>query len=314
MIRELDHRGAGLRGIVAAMLRRGLPFALSLLVLSIAGCPSDDGQADEVGDTGSETSDTNSTSESETDTGSLADPNLLEVPGGTFDMGCADSDGNCDGDNQPVHSVTVSPYWIEATEVTAIAYQECFDAGGCSEPNSGGSCSWGNPIANQHPINCVTWQQASDYCTWKGRRLPSEAEWEFAARSTSGRAYPWGSAVASCEIAHMFQMTTEQSTYGCDTNDTAPVGSYPGGASPVGALDMAGNVEEWVADWYSDTWYGESPASDPSGPAEGTLRSVRGGDWYDASPFNLRTMKRARSNPDVGAPERGFRCAADQNP
>lgn len=296
------------------MIRRVLPLALSLVFLPLAACSGDDDAGDEIGDTGTETTGTATETGSETDTGTELDPNLLEIPGGAFDMGCSDADGNCDPENQPVHTVTLSPYWIEATEVTVAAYQACVDGGGCTEPGTGTPCSFGSPLAIMHPINCVTWQQATDYCGWKGRRLPSEAEWEFAARGNTGRAYPWGSAVASCDFAHMYQMISEQSTFGCDTNDTAPVGSYPDGVSLYGAFDMAGNVEEWTADWYSETFYAESPASDPSGPVEGTLRVTRGGDYYDASPFNLRTMERARANPDIGAPERGFRCAADQNP
>jgi formylglycine-generating enzyme required for sulfatase activity len=291
---------------------------LSLVPLSLAGCPGDDEAGDEVAETatGTETSATTeiSETETETETGAELDPNLLEIPGGTFDMGCTALDGNCDPENQPAHAVTLSPYWIEATEVTVAAYKQCVDAGGCTEPGKDSPCSYSNLLTLDHPINCVTWQQATDYCGWKGRRLPTEAEWEFAARGTTGRPFPWGTAEASCAFAHMFQMNSEQSTYGCDTNDTAAVGSYPDGVSAYGAFDMAGNVEEWVADWFSLTWYAESPANDPIGPSEGTQRSVRGGDYYDASHFNLRTMERARANPDITAAERGFRCAADQNP
>lgn len=284
--------------------------ALALLCPLLLACPADDA-GDEVASTETAGDTTTDTAESGSETGEPPDPNLIEIPGGSFDMGCLPSDGECDADNQPAHAVTLSPYAIEATEVTVAAYTECVDAGGCSEPTSGAPCSYGNALAAQHPINCVTWQQAVDYCTWKGRRLPSEAEWEFAARSNSGRLFPWGSAVATCEFAHMFQMMSEQSTFGCDTNDTAPVGSYPTGSSAFGLFDMAGNVEEWTADWYGETWYAESPAADPSGPSEGTLRVVRGGDWYDASPNNLRAVERARAMPTVAVAERGFRCAAD---
>jgi sulfatase modifying factor 1 len=297
------------------MTRRFRPLVLSLIPLVLAACPGDDEAGDEVAETGTEGTEGTEGTDGTTETGTEGDPNLLEIPGGTFEMGCSVSDGSCDPENQPVHSITLSPYWIEATEVTVGAFKECVDAGGCSAPaNVDLPCSYGSPLAIDHPINCVTWQQAADYCEWKGRRLPTEAEWEFAARSNSGRPFPWGTAEATCEFAHMFQMMSEQSTFGCDTNDTAPVGSYPTGVSPFGVLDMAGNVEEWVADWFSLTWYAESPAEDPIGPAEGMQRSVRGGDYYDASPFNLRTMERARANPDSTAPERGFRCAADQNP
>ncbi len=249
----------------------------------------------------------------ETDTGVEPDPNLLEIPGGTFDMGCVEAlNGDCDTDN-PSHSVTVSRFWLESTEVTVLAYEACVDAGTCSEPATGGECNWGLLPMGDHPVNCVTWQQAFDYCAWKGRRLPSEAEWELAARGTTGRPFPWGTEDPDCTRAHMFEMQEEMGGYGCLTNTTAAVGTYPSGASPFGALDMAGNVEEWVNDWFSETYYTEGPSSDPLGPSEGTQRVHRGGDYLDASPNNLRTFERWRADPDIAVPERGFRCAGDSN-
>lgn len=292
------------------MPRTRLAVSLALLLPTL-GCPGGEGDDEASGTSGSESETSTSMPETGSETGEPGDDDLIAIPGGSFEMGCLAGETECDVDNQPAHTVTLSPYAIETTEVTVAAYTACVEAGGCSEPTTGAPCSYGIALAAQHPINCVTWQQAVDYCTWKGRRLPSEAEWEFAARSNSGRLYPWGSAEASCSFAHMFQMMSEQSTFGCDTNDTAPVGSYPTGVSAFGLLDMAGNVEEWTADWYAETYYAESPGTDPSGPSEGTMRVVRGGDWYDASPNNLRAIERARAMPTIGAVERGFRCAAD---
>jgi formylglycine-generating enzyme required for sulfatase activity len=139
--------------------------------------------------------------------------------------------------------------------------------------------------------------------------LPTEAEWEYAATGGLDRPYPWGSAEASCTHAHMFETINEMGDYGCSTGTTAPVGSYPNGASPFGMLDMAGNVEEWVADWYAEDYYGMSPASDPQGPTEGTQKVHRGGDLFDAASVNLRVFERWHSDPTVGVSERGFRCA-----
>ncbi|MCA9696820.1 MAG: SUMF1/EgtB/PvdO family nonheme iron enzyme [Myxococcales bacterium] len=283
---------------------------MSVLVLLVAtsGCPADEPAADDEG-TDSETG-TDSTDTGDSDTGELPDPNLAEVPGGTFEMGCTVADGTCDAD-APVHSVTLSGFAMELTEVTVEAYQACVDAGGCTAAGEGGDCNTGSAGRDQHPVNCVTWQQAADYCGWKGRRLPTEAEWEYAARGDDGRVFPWGDTAASCAYAHMFETVMEMGDYGCMSGATAPVGSYPSGASPFGMLDMAGNVEEWVADWYDASYYNAGPASDPPGPAGGTQRVQRGGDLLDASANNLRSFERWRSAPDAATGERGFRCAAD---
>jgi iron(II)-dependent oxidoreductase len=288
--------------LVARPLRH-LAF-LSVVSISLFACGGDDGAG--TGDSATDTGSDEQTPESG-ETGEEDDPNLLAIPGGTFEMGCGPSDVPCDADNPP-HEVTISAFEMEATEVTVAAYTECVDAGACSEA-SGPDCNYGVITMAEHPINCVTWQQAADYCAWKGRRLPTEAEWEYAATGGADRPYPWGSAAASCERAHMFQQIEQMGDYGCMTGTTAAVGSYPNGASPFGMLDMAGNVEEWVADWYAEDYYASSPASDPQGPSDGTQRVHRGGDLYDASPLNLRVFERWHSDPTLAATERGFRCA-----
>ena len=289
------------------LVPRPLRFAALLSTLAFSACGGDDGGA-----TGSDESETGSDEEAESpetgETGDEPDPNLIEIPGGTFEMGCGAGDVSCDTDNVP-HEVTISGFSMEATEVTVAAYTECVEAGDCSEPTSSPDCNYGVITMVDHPINCVTWQQAADYCAWKGRRLPTEAEWEYAATGGADRPYPWGTADASCDVAHMYQAVMEMGDYGCMTGTTAAVGSYPNGASPFGLLDMAGNVEEWVADWYAEDYYGTSPASDPQGPAEGTLKVHRGGDLYDASTLNLRVFERWKSEPTLAGAERGFRCA-----
>jgi len=285
--------------------------AAALCLVSLPACTTDDASVGDSSDTETSTTDSPETEgEDESETGEPDDPNLIEIPGGSFMMGCDQAHGPCDADN-PAHEVTLSGYWIEATEVTVAAYTACVDAGACTKPDDAGSCNYGLIANANHPINCVLWQQAADYCAWMGRRLPSEAEWEFAATGGNVRPYPWGTAAANCAFAHMFETDGEMGDYGCKTGKTAAVGSYPNGASPLGMLDMAGNVDEWVADWYGAGYYATSPSQDPTGPSEGTLRVNRGGDMYDASSLNLRAFKRWKTDPNTTGPERGFRCAAD---
>ena len=207
---------------------------------------------------------------------------MVKVPGGTFLMG---------DDERPVH---VDPFSIDPTEVTVDAYAECVRAGRCTEPSDrsvSSYCNWGYGDRGQHPINCVDWNQARAYCAYRGKRLPTEAEWEKAARGTDGRKYPWGNETVSCRLA---VWGDGQSTDGCGRHSTWAVGSFEAGASPYGALDMAGNVWEWTSDWYSD---------------ERVYRVYRGGGWGNANPASLRASLRYWGSPSRRYGGLGFRCA-----
>ncbi len=230
---------------------------------------------------------------------------MVEVPAGEFTMGSTAGDP----DEVPVHTVYLDAFWIDRAEVTVDAYHECVDAGVCKQGNSSTSCNWNKSDRGDNPVNCVTWKQAHDYCEWRGARLPSEAEWEKAARGTDARTYPWGEAAPSCDLAVMWDAAV--GGFGCDQNRTQPGGSRPAGASPYGAVDMIGNVREWVNDWYGATYYAESPSANPAGPETGTYRVLRGGSWFVDDPGELRASFRYGTNPGFSLIDDGFRCARD---
>jgi serine/threonine-protein kinase len=200
-----------------------------------------------------------------------------------------------DDDAQPAHAVTLSGYWIMQTEVTNGQYKLCVDAGVCTAPAND---RWNQDDFREHPVTEVNWQQANDYALWAGGRLPTEAEWETAARGTDGRIYPWGNELPS----------EDQLNYDFSTGDTRPVGSYPDGVSPYGVLDMAGNVEEWVADWYADDYYANSPAENPTGPEDGEQRVFRGGSYFTNRQV-VRSIHREKATPDSHFSSLGFRVA-----
>jgi len=220
---------------------------------------------------------------------------LLFVPAGEFLMGSIASNNQAYPNEKPQHSVFLDAFWIDRTEVTNAMYQLCVQTGACQSP--GNTTYYGSSQYDNYPVVNVSWNDAKAYCGWAGGRLPSEAQWEKAARGTDGRTYPWGEGLG-CEKANYS---------GC-VGQMVAVGSYPDGASPYGALDMAGNEWEWVADWFSETYYSSSPPSNPQGPESGKLRVLKGGSYLDEA-RNFRAAVRNSFNPDVQIDHGSFRCA-----
>jgi len=222
---------------------------------------------------------------------------MVYVPAGNFSMGS----NNGAEDEQPVHTITLDAYWIDRTEVTNGMYALCVQAGDCQPPPYSDSYTRSSYYGNSHyadyPVIYVDWNNAGAYCGWAGRRLPTEAEWEKAARGTDGRTYPWGYGSPN----------SSRLNYNENVGDTTAVGKYPSGASPYGALDMAGNVWEWVADWYDAGYYEGSPASNPQGLPLGSNRVLRGGSLNNDED-GVRSAFRQWINPSVNVNSFGFRC------
>jgi formylglycine-generating enzyme required for sulfatase activity len=242
-------------------------------------------------------------------------------------------------DERPVHQVILSPYCIEAHEVTVAEYRSCSDVGGCKTANfnewPGISdkdrkvydplCTFADARGRgTHPINCVDWEMADHYCKAIGARLPTEAEWEFAARGPDGRSYPWGDAPPDTRVLNACGSECVawgkergiklEPMYAADDGyaTTAPVGSFPEGKSRYGLLDVVGNVWEWTADWHAK--YGKDLAHDPTGPTSGKARVIRGGAWNGERASWVRPTFRYMDDPAKRSAGIGFRCAAPLRP
>ena len=254
----------------------------------------------------------------------VREPEMIRIPDGPFQMG---SDG-VESDEVPRREVFVDAFSIDKYEVTVAQYLECVEAGGCEpfvlgkgafiQPYEWDYCNYGQPGKENHPMNCVNWFEADRFCNWAGKRLPTEAEWEKAARGTDGRRFPWGDEQATCD-----HIVMDIGGDGCGRESTWPVGSKPLGASPYGVMDMSGNVWEWVADWYAYDFYRRGQdvnpfngvqEPDPRLPdrTDDKLKIQRGGSWADQSTFIHRSANRlaylADTHPDYTS---GFRCAKD---
>jgi len=245
----------------------------------------------------------------------------IAIHGGWFWMGCKPGDNACWSNELPQHAVKLDAFAMARRPVTLTDYRMCVDAGSCRAPDTTSSwCSGANARYNgwitagssDRPVNCVTWSDARAFCGWIGAHLPSEAQWEMAARGAcfsepdaacraAMRTWPWGETPATCERAVM----ADENGAGCGEDRIWPVGSRPAGRSPEGLDDMAGNVWEWTADWHD--LYTSVPTTNPDGPKGGVMRVIRGGAFHEVSE-HLRSSLRGTADPDVPYRSVGFRC------
>lgn len=276
---------------------------------------------------------------------------LVYIPSGGFTMGSSDADAlaaferckevfgeQCTweryADETPLHTVTLDEFWIDQTEVTNAMYARFLnEMGNCTSESLRCKVVWyaaGQEDARlalvegiwepqsgyeEHPVTSVTWHGASAYCEWAGRRLPSEAEWERAARGTSLEPYPWGEELPDGNTANFCDRNCSQDSMDPAIDDgyagTAPVGSYPEGQSPFGVLDLSGNVWEWTADWYDAGYYQKSPEDNPEGPRSWGFKVIRGGSFLSIDMI-LRAATRADENINSAYGSLGFRCASSE--
>jgi formylglycine-generating enzyme required for sulfatase activity len=232
---------------------------------------------------------------------------MVYVPAGTFLMGTAEDDPLAQSDEIPQHSVTLSAFWIDRAEVSNAQFARCVEAGVCMTPFEPAmevdGDYYGNPQYGDYPVVNVSWVQAQSYCEWAGGTLPSEAQWEYASRGPESPTYPWGEVPPDETLLN----------YGRNVGSTTEAGSYAASVSWCGALDLAGNVWEWVADWYGP--YPPEAQTDPLGPEKGSCHVLRGGSWFDIGDFGraanrycLREAMRDYQGPVGHGFNVGFRC------
>lgn len=260
------------------------------------------------------------------------------IPAGEYRMGTSEgSDGLAD--EHPERLVFLHPFFLDRFEVTNQDYAAFVQSTGHRPPanNSPDSTIWNGAVPPQpiarHPVVNVSWEDAVAYCRWSGKRLPTEAEWEKAARGTDGRRYPWGNdwSWTKANSASYWANRTIEFQSGADWEAfwikgdgarlarehgingevlTLPVGSFPDAVSPYGIHDLAGNAAEWVQDWYDPNYYRSAPLTDPTGPERGAIKSMRGGSWLKPA-ISLRTSDRDWGTMDSRPSGTGFRCAKD---
>jgi formylglycine-generating enzyme required for sulfatase activity len=230
---------------------------------------------------------------------SAGDTDSVTVPGGPFWMGCnPEVDDQCADNEKPGREVDVAAFAIDRREVSAARYGECVAGGACRDAPAAPECTASDPARADHPVNCLIWEEAAAFCAWAGGRLPTEAEWEKAARGSDRRKYPWGNQgmPAAGRVANICDVACTLAWRLAEYDDgfaaTAPTGSFPAGASPYGVLNMGGNVWEWTA----DAW------------GAGPERVIRGGSWNNQA-RNTRVSMRSGLRPEARAPTVGLRCA-----
>ena len=227
---------------------------------------------------------------------------MAAIPAGCFEMGWKQGQRL----EAPPHEVCLDGFLLDIHEASVDAYKACMNAGGCGVPRGArqeSSCNFGNPDRWNHPINCLSWYESERYCEWAGKRLPTEAEWEYAALGPDGRVNPWGDDPMSCRFA-----VIDEGGKGCGEGRTWPIGAKREGISPFGIYDMIGNVTEWVNDWSTVDYYGASPAKNPPGPLVVGDRSARGGSFF--TPAKVASGKlRISFDPHERPSTYGVRCA-----
>ena len=233
-----------------------------------------------------------------------AHPGMSKVSAGQFWMGCNDRlDADCKDDEKPGRREQLDAFWMDRHEVTVAEFRACVAAGACTEPRGGGSCTWGQAARDEHPVTCVGRDQARAYCRFVGKRLPTEIQWEKAARSIDARRFPWGEKPVSCVLAVWGDGPNPD---GCGANGPKPVCSAQTGNSNYDLCDLAGNVYEWVDDPYATY----DPATNSGKAAADAPGVIRGGSWFNGSAADLRTSARVKYDPAKGNGALGFRCVA----
>ena len=278
-------------------------FLLLMLTAEQSGC-----KGSITFDTGSDSgqdggSDSGGDSDSDSDTGRDVDFSWTRFTGREFDMG---SESGSE-DEKPIHAVTVEPFELMKSEATVAQYGYCVEDGLCGKPERGGDCNWDMVDSEKLPINCISWRQAVNFCKWAGGRLPTESEWEYAARS-AGKAitYPWGNEEPTCDHAVMFGDRVD-----CGQEDTTMnVCSKPAGNTVQGLCDMAGNVWEWIQDWYHPYYTGAPIDGSAWEIPVGSSRVLRGGAWtYGDFAETFRVANREEQLPGLPSGFIGVRCA-----